>query len=224
MTDDDCHSSFITFAAGVVQMSCALALGGALLASTVVVDLCNTNSSQLVPLRRRLIRLFTWLPVAAAYAGYYLGRYNMAAMNVPAVRALLELSEMQFGMVIAAGMWSYALTAPITGRLVSKLGGWRAVQLGCTGAGVANLSVLLVRACIPTSHDGNGWSLTMGLGAAYAANLAMQGFGTAASLSLVSSWYAPSERGLFSGLFNVWINFGYLLALTSEVKIVESFG
>jgi len=205
-------------------MTLALALGGTLLVCTVLCDLANANSRSLVPLRRRLVRLLTWLPVAAAYAAYYLGRYNLAAMNVPAIRGLLNLSEMQFGVIIAAGMWSYAFTAPITGRLVGTLGGWRAVQLGCAGAGLANLSVLLVRECVAAASDESGWSLTMGLGAAYATNLAMQGFGTAASLSLVSAWYAPSERGLFSGLFNVWINFGYLLALTSEVKIVKLFG
>jgi sugar phosphate permease len=203
-------------------MTTALALGGALVSITVFCDLFNANSARLVPIRQRLVRLFTWLPIAAAYAGYYFGRYNIAAMNVPAVRALLDLSEMQFGVIIAAGMWTYAVTAPITGGLVRKMGGWKAVQLGCAGAGLANLSVLLVRACIPS--DSNSWVLTSGVAIAYAANLGMQGFGTSASLSLASSWYADSERGLFSGLFNVWINFGYLLALTSEVKIVAYFG
>lgn len=123
-------------------------------------------------------------------------------MNVPMVRGLLGVSELQLGVVIAAGMWSYAVTAPVTGGLVSSLGGWKAFQLGAAGAGMANLCVLLVQAASPAS---GGWPLTIGLAVCYGVNLAFQGFGTTSALALISTWYSPSERGLFSGIFNVWI-------------------
>ena len=132
----------------------AFGLGCLLLAATVVCDLFNTNSRRDLPnLQRRCVRLLTWLPVAFAYAGYYLGRYNVPAINVPAVREkILGLSELQLGIVIASGMWSYALSAPVIGSLVGRMGGWTALQVGSCAAGLANLSVLAVRFCVPSSR------------------------------------------------------------------------
>lgn len=76
---------------------------------------CAEPADMLCARSHRIVRLFTWLPVAMAYAALYLGRYNLAAINVPAVRDLIGLSALQLGTVSAMGMWSYALTAPATG-------------------------------------------------------------------------------------------------------------
>ena len=194
-----------------------LIIGLGILALTICLDLFNRKSVAAWPLRHRCIRLLTWLPVACSYASLYLGRYNLAAINVPAIRELIGLSAMQLGVVSASGMWSYAFTAPVTGALASRIGPWAALTLGIAGAGVANLAVLPL-----LQFHLSGWALTGGLGGCYAINMVLQGFATASCVQLIAVWYGSEERGLFSGIFNTWINFGYLLALSSEVQIVTA--
>jgi OPA family glycerol-3-phosphate transporter-like MFS transporter len=58
----------------------------------------------------------------------------------------------------------------------------------------------------------------------YASNVLMQGFGTSAVVKINAAWYVASERGVFSGVFNVMLTSGYYLSLGTGSTIVESLG
>ena len=167
---------------------------------TVALDVSNSKSVSTWSRKHRIARLLTWMPAALSYATLYLGRYNLAAINVPAVRDLIGLQAVQLGTVAAVGMWSYSLTAPCTGRLVTLIGPWQSLMLGVAGAGMANLCVLPL-----ITLQLSGWALTGGLCGCYSLNMILQGSATAACPQLISTWYNTDERGLFSGIFNTWI-------------------
>lgn len=145
----------------------------------------------------------------------------MAAINIPEVREELGVSALQFGTVITAGMWTYAATAPFTGTLANTLGGRRAFLAGVAGSGCTNLAVLALPVCLPNAA---GWVFSVSLSLVFSINMIFQGLGTAAAIKLVTSWYLPEEKGLFSGLFNVWITLGYFLAMTVEPHITRDYG
>lgn len=58
----------------------------------------------------------------------------------------------------------------------------------------------------------------------YASNVLMQGFGTSAAVKINAAWYTASERGVFSGVFNVMLTSGYYLSLGTGSSIIESLG
>ncbi|KAG9413070.1 hypothetical protein AC1031_016085 [Aphanomyces cochlioides] len=60
--------------------------------------------------------------------------------------------------------------------------------------------------------------------AIYALNVLSQGFGTSAVVKINASWYTPTERGVFSGVFNIFVASGYYLALGSGHSIIMAFG
>ena len=58
----------------------------------------------------------------------------------------------------------------------------------------------------------------------YALNIFFQGLGTSAVVKINSGWYAPIERGVFSGIFNVLLTSGYYMALGGCPVLIQSFG
>ncbi|KAF0697968.1 hypothetical protein As57867_011342, partial [Aphanomyces stellatus] len=161
-------------------------------------------------------RMANWLPLGIAYAAFYMARYNIAAGNIATVRDDLNMTETDMGWIISSGSWAYALTAPLTGQWTDRMGGTQGMLLACVGAGLCNLilGVLFV------SHQSS--QLTFML--LFASNVALQGFGTSAVVKINAMWYAPSERGIFSGVFNIFIASGYYMALGSGHSIISSLG
>ena len=110
-------------------------------AGVIWFDVTNSLSAAIHSLRFRLLRLSVWLPTGVAYAFFYASRYNVAAGNVEGVRSDLGFTSGQFAMVITAGFWTYALTAPLTGMLSDKMGGRKGLLVSSVGAGVSNLAL-----------------------------------------------------------------------------------
>ncbi|EQC30202.1 hypothetical protein SDRG_12054 [Saprolegnia diclina VS20] len=190
---------------------CALVVAGTLLDAEG-----SRESNRLHSRAYRWQRLGNWLPLGIAYAAFYMARYNIAAGNVAAIRAQLHLTTTDMGWVISAGSWTYALSAPFTGHVTDRIGGQRGIVLACAGAGACNLLLGLA-----FSRGGVSEAAFCIL---FALNQGFQGFGTAAVVKINARWYGPSERGLFSGIFNMLVVSGYYLALGSGDSIVATLG
>jgi len=140
----------------------------------------------------------------------------MAAINLRSVRDQLGFSHYSLPLVISCGFWTYALTAPATGRIVDWMGGKKGVQIAALGSGFSSLAL---GAAV---HFDCPW-LEYAMAALFSLNLAFQGFGTAAAVKLNAAWYTSEEMGVFSGVFNVCVTSGYFLALAVSGWVLESF-
>lgn len=164
-------------------------------------------------------RLQNWFPMGVAYAAFYMARYNVAAGNVSSVRDRLHFSSSFMGWVISSGSWSYAVSAPFTGQITDRIGGKSGMIVACLGAALCNLALgLLFLMDVPLVLE---QTLFVFL---YAANVLIQGFGTSAVVKINAAWYSPSERGLFSGVFNIMLTSGYFLSLGTGSSIISYLG
>ncbi|KAF0745701.1 hypothetical protein Ae201684_000151 [Aphanomyces euteiches] len=166
----------------------------------------NTLSCRLYSRSFRWRRVANWLPLGIAYAAFYMARYNIAAGNIDSVRKELQFSVTDMGWIISSGSWAYALSAPFTGQITDGIGGQRGMVLACFLAAVCNLA--LGGLFITDSYS------RLNVMAVYALNVLSQGSGTSAVVKINASWYTPTERGVFSGVFNI---FPLLLIMTGVV-------
>src|SRR5260221_12894367 len=65
-------------------------------------------------------RFINWFPLGMTYAFLYMGRYNLT-VSKNALGTLM--SKEDFGLIFAAGTWTYALSFLVNGPLVDKIGG-----------------------------------------------------------------------------------------------------
>jgi OPA family glycerol-3-phosphate transporter-like MFS transporter len=91
--------------------------------------------------------------------------------------------------------------------------------IACVGAAVCNMLLGLLFLC-----DVPGTAQQTLFIVLYAANVLVQGFGTSAVVKINAAWYAPSERGMFAGVFNIMLTSGYFLALGAGSGIISSLG
>ncbi|KAF0696240.1 Aste57867_12998 [Aphanomyces stellatus] len=176
----------------------------------------NQLSNALYPRSFRWRRLMNWLPLGIAYAAFYMARYNIAAGNIDSVRNALQFTVTDMGWIISSGSWAYALSAPFTGQITDRIGGQRGMLVACVLAAACNLA-------LGTLFVTQAFSLPSVI-SIYAFNVLSQGFGTSAVVKINASWYAPSERGVFSGVFNILVASGYYLALGSGHTIITFLG
>ncbi len=101
--------------------------------------------------RRFMVRRFiNWFPLGMTYAFLYMGRYNL---NVSKVALGDLMSKEDFGIIFAAGTWTYALSFLINGPLIDrKLGGKRGIMIAGIGAAAANLLLGVLSYLIVARH------------------------------------------------------------------------
>ncbi|GMF09306.1 unnamed protein product [Phytophthora lilii] len=121
--------------------------------------------------------------------------------------------------VLSAGSWAYAITGPFTGQITDRIGGKKGMIVACVGAAICNLLLGLLFLCRPPLVAQQILFVIL-----YATNVLVQGFGTSAVVKINAAWYAPSERGLFAGVFNIMLTSGYFLALGAGSSIIGSLG
>ena len=73
-----------------------------------------------------LRRFINWFPLGMTYAFLYMGRYNL---NVCKNALGTQMSKEDFGLIFAAGTWTYALSFLVNGPLVDKIGGKRGIVI-----------------------------------------------------------------------------------------------
>lgn len=177
----------------------------AALGFAIVVDARNNpmeRSNEYIKRRRR-----NWLVNGAAYAVFYAARYNVSIVNTAAVRDLLGVTKEEYGHVLIAGFWSYAVGQLVNGTLVDRYGGKRSLLLGGAGTMVVNaVSAILF-------HGGH--QTAKSLLALNVFNNIFQPFGSLSTVKLNTLWFTKRERGVFSGIFGTMISLGYWIALVT---------
>jgi OPA family glycerol-3-phosphate transporter-like MFS transporter len=197
--------------------------------------------------RRR--RFINWFPLGLTYATFYMGRYNI---NVVAktLQETFGIDNTQFGVILTAGFWVYAMSVMFNGPLADKLGGKKAILFGAMGAAIMNMIIGLVMFSGWLTQDNplgplggvaasiiNTISSISGRGvlapekaqalfvvaALYAANSYFQSFGALSVVKVNAPWFHVRERGIFGGIFGIMISSGYLLAFTVGGLILSYF-
>jgi MFS transporter, OPA family, glycerol-3-phosphate transporter len=97
-----------------------------------------------------LIRRFlNWFLLGMTYAFLYMGRYNLV-VSKNALGTLM--SKEDFGIIFAAGTWTYALAFLINGPLVDKIGGKKGIIIAALGASFANILLGVLTYLVATNQ------------------------------------------------------------------------
>lgn len=198
----------------------------------------------------RTRRFCNWFPLGITYAAFYMGRYNL---NVVAgtIQKLFVLNKAEFGIILTAGFWTYALSVMFNGTLADRfLGGKRAIMIGTIGAALMNMLLGLMfwsnrlagdnplGAIGPTVANvlntivgvfgqdplpSNKAQVLFVIALLYAINCYFQSFGAISVVKVNAPWFHVRERGLFGGIFGIMISSGYFLALSVGSLILNYF-
>ena len=171
-------------------------------------------------LQQRFINFYV---LGISYAVFYFSRYNLSTAH-PKLKELLELPYTGYNTIIGTALLIYGLTVFISGPLIDKVGGKRAMLLGSGGALLSNLLFgatyfLVEKNAISGSHAilKYGFNLTNLISIMtfiWSLNYFFQSFGALSIVKINSAWYKKSERGSFSGKFGSVIQLGRMLVLT----------
>jgi MFS transporter, OPA family, glycerol-3-phosphate transporter len=165
----------------------------------------------------RARRILNWLPMGLTYAFLYMGRYNLTVSK----NALGEMmSKSDFGLIFAAGTFTYAFAFLINGPLTDKIGGKKAILIGAAGSAFANILMGIVIYGILMLN----WALNLTLifSILYACNMYFQSYGAVAIVKVNSSWFHVRERGVFGGIFGILISLGLYFAFDWGDAIVNA--
>lgn len=162
-------------------------------------------------------RFFNWFPMGLTYAFLYMARYNLTVSK----NALGEMmSKSDFGIIFAAGTFTYAFAFLINGPLTDKIGGKKAILIGAAGAAIANalMGVIIYGILV------RNWALNLTLifSILYALNMYFQSYGAVAIVKVNSAWFHVRERGVFGGIFGVLISLGLYFAFDWGQSIVDA--
>jgi len=160
-----------------------------------------------------------WFPMGLTYALLYMGRYNLTVSK----NALGNLmTKEDFGIIFAAGTFTYAFAFLINGPLTDRMGGKRAILIGALGSAVMNIIMGVTVHSMLTGADPRAFNLRLLFSLMYAANMYFQSFGAVAIVKVNAAWFHVKERGVFGGIFGILISLGLELAFGWGTAIVEA--
>ncbi|MGV8118847.1 MAG: MFS transporter [Candidatus Xenobiia bacterium LiM19] len=158
-------------------------------------------------------RLVNWLPLGMMYAAFYMSRYNFTVTN-PALCKEFNWTNVQIGNVISLSLLVYGISVFLNGPLADKIGGKKAILIGCVGALFFNLVFAAGVFFRMFSWDHEPWvRLLTYFAAIWGCNMYFQSFGALSVVKVNAAWFPISERGIFAGLFGAMIQFGRILAV-----------
>jgi MFS transporter, OPA family, glycerol-3-phosphate transporter len=145
----------------------------------------------------RARRGLNWSFIGLLYTTFYMCRYNLSLAN-KSISQEFGFSRAQMGYIITTALFAYACGQIINGLLTDHLGGKRALLIGACGTilmnilfGAASFAGLLWLFVTIRGIDGY-----------------LQAFGAPGMIKINAAWFAPRERGRFSGIFGFMINLG----------------
>jgi MFS transporter, OPA family, glycerol-3-phosphate transporter len=162
-------------------------------------------------------RFINWLPLGMTYAFLCMGRFNLnVAKN--ALGALM--SNQDFGVIVLAGTWTYAVSFLINGPLIDKkIGGKNGIMISALGAALANVALGVLTWLITVRH------LKVNLVAAfsiiYSINMYFQSYGAMSIIKVKAYWFHVRERGVFGAIFGTFISAGNYFAIDWGDKIIS---
>ncbi|MBI4862368.1 MAG: MFS transporter [Candidatus Riflebacteria bacterium] len=142
-------------------------------------------------------RGLNWFTVGLAYASFYMCRYNLAIANKDICEEF-HFSRQEFGYILTAFFWAYAVGQLINGLITDKIGGKRAMICGVFGTVVLNIAF--------------GAASTAGMLSVFVLIRMLDGytqaFGAPGMIKINASWFHKTERGTFAGIFGFMIQLG----------------
>jgi OPA family glycerol-3-phosphate transporter-like MFS transporter len=162
-------------------------------------------------------RFINWLPLGMSYAFLCMGRYNL---NV-AQGALGPLMPNQdFGIIFAAGTWTYALSFLVNGPLIDKkIGGKNAMLISTLGSSLANVALGILTWLITVKHL--KVSVVVAFSLVYSVNMYFQSFGAMSIIKVKAYWFHVRERGVFGAIFGTFISAGAYFAFDWSSTVVS---
>ncbi len=162
-------------------------------------------------------RFINWLPLGMSYAFLCMGRYNL---NV-AQDALGPLMPNQdFGIIFAAGTWTYALSFLVNGPLIDKkIGGKNAMLIATLGSALANVALGVLTWLITVKHL--KVSIVVAFSLIYSVNMYFQSFGAMSIIKVKAYWFHVRERGVFGAIFGTFISAGAYFAFDWSSAVVS---
>jgi OPA family glycerol-3-phosphate transporter-like MFS transporter len=162
-------------------------------------------------------RFINWLPLGMTYAFLCMGRYNL---NVAQVALGPLMPNQDFGIIFAAGTWTYALSFLVNGPLIDKkIGGKNGVMIAALGAALANVALGILTYLILVKH------LKVNIVAAfsliYSVNMYFQSYGAMSIIKVKAYWFHVRERGVFGAIFGTFISAGAYFAFDWSSTVVS---
>src|SRR5436305_6730395 len=108
-----------------------MSLGIVAICLAVIIGLYFYNNPLGHDSRFMLLRFINWFPLGMTYAFLYMGRYNLTVSKT-SLGSLM--SKEDFGLIFAAGTWTYALSFLINGPLVDRIGGKKGIVIAALGS------------------------------------------------------------------------------------------
>jgi OPA family glycerol-3-phosphate transporter-like MFS transporter len=163
-------------------------------------------------------RLINWLPLGMTYAFLCMGRFNL---NV-AQGALGSLMPNQdFGIIFAAGNWTYALSFLVNGPLIDKkIGGKNGIMIAALGSSLANVALGILTWLIIAKHLKVNIVAVFSL--IYSINMYFQSYGAMSIIKVKAYWFHVRERGVFGAIFGTFISAGAYFAFDWSAAVARS--
>ena len=152
-------------------------------------------------------RFINWFPLGMTYAFIYMGRYNL---NVSKNAFGTLMTKEDFGLIFAAGTWTYALSFLVNGPLVDKLGGKRGILIAAIGSSLANIALGVLTYFMLTGRL--KINMVLAFSVIYSVNMYFQSYGAVSIIKVKAHWFHVRERGVFGAIFGTLISFGVYFA------------
>jgi OPA family glycerol-3-phosphate transporter-like MFS transporter len=148
-------------------------------------------------------RTRNWLALGFMYASYYVCRYNLLSVANKKLTSEFGWKADQWGVIINATLWAYAIGQLINGVRVDRLGGRKMILLGALGVIAMNVAL--------------GCGVFVRVFTYFIVCGALLGFfqshGAPSIVKVNGNWFRMDERGTFTGIFGLMIQFGRWIAL-----------
>jgi OPA family glycerol-3-phosphate transporter-like MFS transporter len=157
--------------------------------------------------RRR--RATNWLTLGFMYSAMYMGRYNLSFANAYLSKAF-GWNKAQIGMIISSALLVYGLSAMFNGPISDKIGGRKSMLIGACGTVVFNF---LFGLGAYLGFLGTGTLLLVYFASVWSLNSYFQSYSALSLIKVNAGWFHITERGVFSAIFGMMIQFGRLSIL-----------
>ncbi len=145
----------------------------------------------------RARRGLNWGFVGLSYASFYLCRYNLSFAN-KSICEEFGFTKDQFGWVLTAFFWAYAVGQMVNGLFTDRIGGKQALAIGA-------LATVVMNALFGVASF---WGLLSAFVLIWLANGYLQAFGAPGMIKVNTAWFSMTERGKFAGIFGFMIQLG----------------
>jgi OPA family glycerol-3-phosphate transporter-like MFS transporter len=171
-------------------------------------------------------RRVNWIFLGLMYGFFYMSRYNLAAISL-AIGEQFGWTNTDFGNITSAATLVYGIAVFVNGPIADRIGGKRAILIGCAGAAFFNFAFgccniyLVQRATWANgvvvspavlSHGMTATTMLSLFSVMWAFNHYFQSFGALSIVKINAAWFHVRERGQFAGIFGIMIQSGRLFA------------